>query len=63
MICLAVDNQCHGCKYFKVEDVVNPTGDHILMCALRQTCWERRRSYLTSCDIHEVDLSGLGDWE
>lgn len=60
MIYLAIDSCCHGCKYFKVEDVVNGfvngVGDHILMCSLRQTCWEKQRAYLTSCD---GDLSGL----
>lgn len=74
MIYLAVDSRCHGCNYFKVEDIVNVSGDHVLMCSLRQKCWERLRSYLTSCvgvdngvgvgcDICEMDLTGLGDWE
>ena len=65
MIYLAVDSWCHGCKYFKVEDVVNTAGDHVVMCSLRQKCWEKRQIYLTSRggDIYslEVDLSGLGD--
>lgn len=56
MIYLAVDSCCHGCGYFEVEDVVNGTGDHILMCSLRQTCWKKQRAYLTSCG---GDLSGL----
>lgn len=67
MIYLAVDSCCHGCIYFRVEDIVNVSGDHVLMCALRQTCWERQRSYLKSCDgdIYsvEVDLTGLEELE
>ena len=50
MIYLAIDSCCHGCKYFKVEDVVNGVGDHTLMCSLRKTCWEKQRVYLTGCD-------------
>ena len=76
MIYLAVDSCCHGCKYFKVEDIVNVSGDHVLMCALRQKCWKKRQSYLTNCnggdigvdrgagvecDICKNGFTGLGD--
>lgn len=60
MIYLAVDSCCLGCKYFKVEDIVNVAGDHILMCSLRQTCYEKQLAYLTSCD---GDVPGLEDCE
>ena len=60
MIYLAVDDCCHGCKYFEVDDVVNGVGDHILMCSLRQKCFERRQTYLKS---REGNLSCLGDCE
>lgn len=60
MIYLAVDSRCHGCNYFKVEDVVNEVGNHALMCSLRQTCWEKQRAYLTSCDGDVGADSGVG---
>lgn len=56
MISLAIDSCCHDCVHFRVEDVVNVVGDHILMCALRQKCWMKGQAYLTICD---GDLSGL----
>lgn len=65
MIYLAIDGCCHDCDYFKVEDIVNGAGDHILSCSFRQTCWEKQRTYLTSCDGDicsvEAGLSGLED--
>lgn len=61
MIYLAIDSCCHGCGYFKVEDVVSGVGDHILMCSLRQTCCEKQRVYLTSCDGDKVTSIGLED--
>lgn len=62
MIYLAIDNCCHGCEHFKVEDVVNGIGDHTLMCSFRQKCWEKRQTYLTvNGDIFKNGLTGLGD--
>ena len=58
MIYLAIDGCCHECKYFEVEDIVNETGDHILSCSFRQTCWDKQRAYLTSCDGDSSCLEG-----
>ena len=56
MVYLAIDSCCHDCEHFKVEDVVNGAGDHILMCSSRQKCWEKRQGYLKiSGDLEDCE--------